>query len=257
MPDMEQKTDEYGMTSLKLLRVQSSIGGNIKFFGNVILVMKYYKEGDEEMMTVRIVCVSFQSNVTANMNNIAAAEKLSINKMTASVKHKSNTIDFGPAQGVFIEESLRGKGIGTFAMNELIKWLKSDFPEYSVNPYDFVSGEYMQDTDKKIRNQFLENFGFTIAFSDPTQNNGSIKVKKANMLKEHYNSEKINEHDIVKYVFGLITDRHKLEKDYGDLKHNYETRGEELLNGIPKSDIVKYTIICCGVAIVLLILLLI
>lgn len=257
MPDMEQKTDEYGKTMLKLLRVQSSIGGNIKFFGNVILVIKYFKENDEEMMTVRIVCVSFQSNVTANMNNIAASEKLSINKLTAYAKHKSNSVEFGPAQGVFVEESLRGKGIGTFAMNELVKWVKSEFPEYSVTPFDFVSGDYIQDTDKKIRNQFLESFGFTISFSDPTQNSGNIKIKKVNMLKEHYNNDKIQELDIVKYVFGLITDRYKLEKDYGDLKRNYETRGEELLNGIPKSDIVKYTIICCGVAIVLMIILLI
>lgn len=257
MADFEQKTDEYGTTVLKLIRIKSSIAGNIKFFGNVMLVIKKFKENDLEMMTVRIVSISSQSSVTANLNNIAASEKLSINKMTALVNHKSNSVDFGPPQGVFIEEGLRGRGIGTFAFNEIVVWLKTDFPEYSVNPFEFSLGEYGENINKQIRNDFLEHFGFTVSFSDNIQNSGSIKIKKVNMLKEHYNSEKIEEHNIEKYVFGLITDKYKLEKEYSDLKKVYETRGEEILNGVPKSDIVKYTMIGCGAAILILIALLI
>lgn len=256
MADFEQKTDEYGTTILKLIKVKSSAVGNVKFFGNVMLVIKQYSENDWEMMTVRIVSISNQSNVIANMNNIVAAEKLSINKITALANHKSNSIDFGPGQGIFIEESLRGKGIGSFAMDELIVWIKNKFPEYSVSSFEFVSGDLISETDKNIRNDFFENFGFTISYSDHTQNSGIIKIKKASMLKEHYNAEKIDEMDIEKYVLGLITDKYKIEKDYNDLKLNFDTRSNELVSGIPKSDIAKYTLLCCAIAIILLIVLL-
>lgn len=256
MADFEQKTDEYGTTILKLVRVKSSVVGNAKFYGNVMLVIKQYKENDLEMMTVRIVSISNQSNVTANMNNIVAAEKLSINKITALANHKSNSIDFGPGQGIFIEESLRGKGIGSFAMNELVIWIKSKFTEYAINPFEFILGDMISETDKKIRNDFFENFGFTISYSDHTQNGGIIKIKKAGMLKEHYNAEKIDEMNIEKYVFGLITDKYKIEKDYTDLKQTFDTRSNELVSGIPKADIAKYTLVCCVIAIFLLVILL-
>lgn len=256
MIDIDQKAEEYGTTILKLIRVKSAVGGNVKFFGNIMLVIKHYKENDTEIMAVKIASITSQSSITANLNNIAASGKLSLNKITAMVNHKTNSIDFGPSQGVLLDEFIRGKGIGTYAFNEIVLWLKKAFGEYAVNPFDFSLGEYSSETEKSIRNDFLEHFGFTIDFSDPTQTSGTAKIKKASSLKEHYNSDKIDELDIEKYVFGLIGEKYKLEKDYGELKHNYETRGTEVINGIPKSDIIKYTLGLCIAAIALLIFLL-
>ena len=84
-----------------------------------------------------------------------------------------------------------------------------------------------------------------------------MKAKKVSILKEHYNSEKVEELDIEQFVFGLINDKANLERSYNELKVEYAARGEELLAGIPKSEIVKYTAVGCVVVLVILTLLLI
>lgn len=257
MADFEQKTDEYGTTILKLIKVKELGGASIKFFGHIMLSIKHYKELDTEMMIVRIISLAGNSATRANISNVFASEKLSLNKFTATVNHRTNSVDFGPIQGGYIEESLRGRGIGSYAFNEIIGWLKSNFEDYAINPFEFLSPETATAEDLDMRNKFLENFGFTLGFTDVTQRSGTMKAKKVSVLKERYNAEKIEEMDIEQYVFGLINDKSDLEKSYSELKTEYAARGEELLAGIPKSEIIKYTMIGCGVILVIMILLLI
>lgn len=257
MADFEQKTDEYGTTILKLLRVKEIGGGSIRLYGHVMLSIKHYKESDTEMMIVRFISLAGNTIARANLNNVAASEKLSLNKFSATVNHRTNSVDFGPIQGIYVEENLRGRGIASFSLNELISWLKSNFEEYTINPFEFISPDNATQEDIEGRNKFLENFGFTLGFTDVTQRSGTMKAKKVSILKEHYNSEKVEELDIEQFVFGLINDKANLERSYNELKVEYAARGEELLAGIPKSEIVKYTAVGCVVVLIILTLLLI
>lgn len=257
MADFEQKADEYGTTILKLIKVKELGGSSIKFFGHIMLSMKHYKESDTEMMIVRIISLAGNSLARANISNVAASEKLSLNKFTATVNHRTNSVDFGPIQGGYIEESIRGRGIGSYAFNEVVSWLKANFEDYAINPFEFLSPENSTPEDIEMRNKFLENFGFTLGFTDVTQRSGTMKAKKVSVLKERYNAEKIEEMDIEQYVFGLINDKSSLEKSYTELKSEYAARGEELLAGIPKSEIIKYTIIGIVLIFVIMILLMI
>ena len=206
MADFENRTEEYGTTIFKLVRAKDIAGNNIRVFGNIIFVMKHYKEGDNEMMLVRIVPVSNNPakpilGVTGN-----ASDKLAINKVYALVNHRTNSIEFGPNQGLFIDENLRGKGLGTYALNELIVWLRDNFQEYSITPFEFVSLENTDEEDKERRNKFLENFGFTLGFTDVTQRTGTMKAKKPSLIKPYVNMDKLEELDIEKYFFNLIND---------------------------------------------------
>lgn len=243
MADFENRTEEYGTTILKLVRVKENTGSNVRFFGNIIFVMKHYKEGDNEMMSVKIVPVSSGSARPIASSAGNANDKLAINKIYALVNHRSNSIEFGPNQGFSLDDNLRGKGIGTFAMNELIVWLRNNFQEYSINPFEFITPENADEEDKERRNKFLENFGFLLGFTDVTQRNGTMKAKKPSLIKTYVNGEKLEELDIEKYFFGLINERNRLEKDLSELKVEYAARGEELLGGMPKGDLIKYTVI--------------
>ncbi len=242
MSDFEHRTEEYGTAILKLVRVKETAGLNSRLFGNIVFSIKHYKESDNEMMLVRIIPVISNSSrpikgVTGN-----ASDQLSINKVYALVNHRSNSIEFGPTQGLFLDKNLRNKGIGTFALNELVVWLRENFQEYSITPFDFVTSENVDEDERDIRNKFLENFGFNLSFTDVTQRNGTMKAKKPSLLKSYINGEKLEELDIEKFFFNLINERNKLEKDYSELKVEYAARGEELLGGMPKGDLIKYTV---------------
>ncbi len=49
--------------------------------------------------------------------------------------------------------------------------------------------------------------------------------------------------------------RNKLEKEYNELKVEYAARGEELLGGMPKGDLIKYTVIGSIAVLVIMLLL--
>lgn len=257
MSDFDQRTEEYGTAILKLVRVKEATGNNTRLFGNIVFSMKHYKENDNEMMLVRIIPVSSSSIRPIKGAAGNASDQLSINKVYALINHRSNSVEFGPSQGLFLDKNLRNKGIGTYAFNELIVWLRENFQEYSITPFDFVSSESSEDDEREIRNKFLENFGFTLGFTDVTQRNGTMKTKKPSLLKSYVNHEKLEEVDIEKFFFNLINEKNKLEKDYNELKIEYAARGEELLGGMPKGDLIKYTVIgAISVLVIMLLLIL-
>ena len=233
MSDFEQRTEEYGTAILKLVRVKETSGANSRLFGNIVFSMKHYKEGDNEMMLVRIIPVTSNSSrpirgVTGN-----ASDQLSINKIYALVNHRSNSIEFGPTQGLFLDKN------------------------YSITPFDFVTADNADEDDRDVRNKFLENFGFNLSFTDVTQRNGTMKAKKPSLIKNYINSEKLEELDIEKFFFNLINEKNKLERDYNELKVEYAARGEELLGGMPKGDLIKYTVIGSISVLVIMLLLVI
>ena len=240
MSDFEQRTEEYGTAILKLVRVKETSGANSRLFGNIVFSMKHYKEGDNEMMLVRIIPVT--SNSARPIRGVSgnASDQLSINKIYALVNHRSNSIEFGP-----------------FALNELVSWLRENFQEYSITPFDFVTADNADEDERDVRNKFLENFGFNLSFTDVTQRNGTMKAKKPSLIKNYINSDKLEELDIEKFFFNLINEKNKLEKDYNELKVEYAARGEELLGGMPKGDLIKYTVIGSISVLVIMLLLVI
>ncbi len=255
MSDIEQRTNEHGSTTLRLLRVLEPSASGMRVFGNVLLTEKRYKEEDNEMLMY--IVTPLHGNLTAliNAKQGSANDKLSINKITVAINHRMNSIDFGPAQGIFIEQSIRGKGVTTFVVNEMIRWLKKNFPDYTINPFEILDYENATEEGKDSRNKFLEKFGFSLSYTDITNKSGTMRAKKPAVLKEVYNSERIEELDIEHYVLGLINDRGKLEGDISKLKVELSTRGEEIFKGVTKSEFIKYTLIGCVLVIVLLVFL--
>ncbi len=82
-----------------------------------------------------------------------------------------------------------------------------------------------------------------------------MKAKKPSLLKSYTNNEKLEEVDIEKFFFNLLNERNKLEKEYNELKVEYAARGEELLGGMPKGDLIKYTVIGSIAVLVIMLLL--
>ncbi len=257
MADFEKRANEYGSTTLRLLRVLEPTGSGLRVFGNVLISERHYKEDENELLSYTITPLHGNLNALLNLKHATTNDKLSINKISVTVNHRMNSIDFGPMQGIFIEESIRGKGITTFLVNELIRWLKKNFPDYTINAFEIVEHENITEQVRDIRNKFLEKFGFSLNYTDITNRNGTMRAKKPALLKEVYNSERIEELDIEQYVLGLINDRGKMETDINTLKVELNSRGEEIFKGVTKSEFVKYTLIGCALVIILMVFLIV
>jgi len=257
MADFEQKTAEYGKTTLKIIRVKEVVMGLPRNFGTFMISENHLKEQDNEMLLIRIKSLTYANKqYVNNLYSLKADNKLSINKLFVSVNHRSESVEFGPIQGFHMEEVLRDKGIGSYILNEIISWLKQHFPTYTVEPFEFFATDTTLTDDKERRNKFLENFGFNLQFTDIAQKSGSIKIERVALIKEYTNYDKIEELDMELYIFGLVQEKNKFEKDYSELRTDYQMRGEELLGGIPKPEIIKYSIIAAIVIFIIFIYLL-
>ncbi len=72
---------------------------------------------------------------------------------------------------IFLDpESLRGKRVGTYLMNEIVKWARQ-WPEAKVRPIKLLAWQ-AEDENKARRNRFYEQFGIKFEYSDPNQCEG-------------------------------------------------------------------------------------
>ena len=68
-------------------------------------------------------------------------------------------------------------------------------------------------------------------------------------LKEMYTGMEL---DIEDYVFQIVSERNKNESEINNMRAEISRMGEETFNGIPKRQLVKYTLIGCGITILLI-----
>ncbi|EGK3609087.1 hypothetical protein IOT31_004320 [Escherichia coli] len=75
---------------------------------------------------------------------------------------------------------LEGYGIGSFFMNEIVKWVKQ-WPESNVKPIALTDGLATPD-NKERRNRFYEKFGLEFEYSSPERASGYSRVMLARNL---------------------------------------------------------------------------
>ena len=247
--DLEQKMLMYGDNNLRLIRVIES-SGKSRFVANILISVRHIKDGSQEMFSVLIQPLTATAAILRK-----EADRLSINKFEASVNHMDRTINLGPLNGVQIEESLRDRGIGTYALNELIVALRNCCPNYTFNPYEIT---LPAETTPEVRERlltFLSKFNIAMGFSDIEQRVGTIRAGQPQQLISHYNVEKIQEMNLEEFIFQMVGERYKNDNEITNLKTEISRMGEETFSGIPKKQLVKYTLIGCCVTLLVIFLL--
>jgi hypothetical protein len=241
----------HGDNNIRLIRVnEMGVNSKSRFLGNLIISMRHFKEGNDEIFSVRVNLVT---NIASRANTMG--EKLSINKFEAYISHSDRTIRLGPASGAQLEEALQNYGIGTYAFNWLLSELKRIVPNYGFNPFELTLPESMTISAKERLMAFFTKFGINFNFIDLEQRNGTLRANTPMQIITHYNADKIQELDLEEYLFSLIVDRHKFESEISKLKSEIERMGEESFAGIPKKQLVKYTLIGCAFTIIFIFLL--
>ena len=251
MPTFEQKTLENGNAIVKLIRIIEPTNNNIRSHARILIPVKHYKENSDEMMVIRTTPLTGLNNKS---HFTISAEKLSINKLTATINHLEKTITLGPAGGLNLEDHLRGKGIGTYMMNLLVVWLKRNFSDYTILSCECSIQENAAGNNKDRFMNFITNFGLIFKPQDNLMREGIIESIKVYSLKEHKNTDKVEEVDVERFIFETVRDKTIIESKYNELKEEFDSRGKELLAGVPKTDIIKYTVIGCAAVIIIFVL---
>jgi hypothetical protein len=251
--EFEQKLISHGDNVLRFIRVGDvGSGSRSRFLGNILVSCRHYQEGIEEMYAVKVLPIA---NLASRATQ--AGEKLSLNKFEALINHSEHSIRLGPATGIQLEDMLQNSGIGTYALNWLMTELKKTVPNYSFNPFELTLSESMSTSAKELMVSFLNKFGISFNFVDIEQKAGTMRANTPAQIITHYNPDKIQELDLEEYLYQLITERQKNETELNNMKAEIERMGEESFGGIPKKQLVKYTLISCGVTIVIIFLLII
>jgi hypothetical protein len=250
--ELEQKMLSHGDNNIRLVRVNEMGGSKSRFLGNLIISLRHFREGNDEIFSVRVNLVA---NIASRSNTMG--EKLSINKFEAYINHSDRTIRLGPPSGAQLEEGLQNLGIGTYAFNWLLSELKRIVPHYGFNPFEITLSETMTISSKERLVSFLTKFGINFNFVDIEQRNGTLRANTPTQIINHYNADKILELDLEEYLFSLIVERHKSETEITKMKSEIERMGEESFAGIPKKQLVKYTLIACAFTIIFILALIV
>lgn len=243
---------QQGEIKLSIIRVTDSGNSKNSHFGTVLLTIKHQSGKERDLIQIKITPVT-QTAVNAAI----MGDKLSINKIEATVDHKEKLIRLGPDSGIQLEENLQGRGIGAYAFNELFAILKKTAPTYTLTTYEVVVGDDYPQSKKEMLVGFLDKFNIYFSFSEADQRLGVLRPIPISQIANYYNASKVQELDIEKYFFQMIGERTKAESEINLLKNEVSRIGDESFAGIPKSQLVKYTLVSCALAVLIVLLLII
>lgn len=131
---------------------------------------------------------------------------------------------------IFMPTPIQGLGIGSIAMNFIINAISlSNIPkEIRVKKLKLSAHDAFDNENKKRRNQFYRNFGFTLQFSDDTERSGFAYVNSICELKQHKSSQTYDTASLCKYlgqqqnkIDSLSTENFYLKQQVESLTKNY------------------------------------
>jgi hypothetical protein len=125
----------------------------------------------------------------------------------------------GAGAGLFVSpDSIKGMQIGTYLMNQVVKWAKQ-WPEADVFPIELLRNQALLDKgkNKTRRNDFYEQFKIEFDYDDMTKESGISKPMKAGQLDESRKwEENITEENLAEHLSGLHQQIDTLTNDLND-----------------------------------------
>ncbi|GAB7140472.1 hypothetical protein RsTz2092_04210 [Deferribacterales bacterium RsTz2092] len=233
----------YANTILKVIKVFDGVSRD-KLLGSVLIVIKTLHDGNTESVSV----------MASSLANVAAtdyvASKLTLNRIEAVINHAESNITFGPSHGIHMETRMQNKGVGTFIFNELVTYLQRHAANYNVNTFEFSGDDDFSNEQQERTIAFLNKFNVHMKFNDGEQHVGFARSQPPQQMESYINPAKVQEIDIEKYIFELVSERNSYESELKQLRDDLSRKTDETFAGIPKSELIKYTLIACGVSVI-------
>jgi hypothetical protein len=129
-------------------------------------------------------------------------------------------------------------------------------PSYNFMPYEVTLQENVTDDKRALLETFLSKFNIPITFSDPERRLGMVRASTPQHIIHHYNQDKIQEVDVEEFLVNLMSEKSKNESEISSMKSEISKLNDETMGGLSKEQLVKYTLIVCGVTLALVFFLL-
>ncbi|MET1070751.1 MAG: hypothetical protein ABWY28_22335 [Pseudomonas prosekii] len=160
------------------------------------------------------------------------------NLLDVWVDHQTRRVHFGPDSGLQIEPLNRG--IGRYLAAQGISWAKKRWPGYTVDGTDLNNKDALNEDTRLRRDHFLRAHGFAVAYADAQHLKGSVKEVKVGDLLADWNSEKLQQVEILEAAQMLQQAEHNLAEQEVKLKKH-----EEKVSKYKREDAgLRFTITC-------------
>jgi hypothetical protein len=204
------------MNSTKLIRVKQRVGGNDRIFAYVMLNVRTTKHNYSETITVDVTPI-VKDELIAGVPENDSIKKSDItddknNRFSATADVNSETITIAAGPRMHISSNIRNRGIGSFALNEIIKWMIVKYPNYMVQPIDISSSVTPDKEDLTRATAFFSNFGFRFKPSASSEIEGVMETALCMNLRQYTNRNKVDEIDIPKFIRELLRERYAIEE---------------------------------------------
>nr|WP_298411700.1 hypothetical protein [uncultured Halomonas sp.] len=127
---------------------------------------------------------------------------------------------------------LAGRGLGTFFMNEIVRWVQQ-WPEAHVMPVKLLASDAQRD-NKRRRNRFYENFGLAFEYEDERRVAGQSAPMLSRELtplteeKQQALGNKLEVCSLNRYLSEHAQEKEALELERRGLKGQLDTSSHDL-----------------------------
>lgn len=119
----------------------------------------------------------------------------------------TSTATLGPKGYIMLQPDMRGRGVGTYTLAQLVNWVKaSGFEHIRVNSGTLSEVDAKED-NRERRNSFYRNAGFDLSFTSPDCATGSFSARNIGQLKSDWRRTKVAEathNDLAKALVALL-----------------------------------------------------
>lgn len=248
--ELERKAEMSPYSVVRLVKAKHTLNTGItdQTFAYVIIAIYSEKVDYYETYVARITPLI---NAKA-LSKINSEEDLDVTRLTANitdknytisltVNHKNRTILLNPSVSLYLPQRLRHKGLGSYAMSQLINFVHSRVKGYHYTQVDLNLP--LKESNTETSNayaRFFEHFGFMVNYEK--SNDATISIREMDMLeiRPNYNAKKIEELDFIEYLVNTITNFKRLEQEMRVFKDNM---GQDVLSPesiISSREIVKW-----------------
>lgn len=204
------------MNTLKLIRVKQKLAAGERIFAYAMVHIRTKRQAYSETITVDVTPIVKDELISSNSteeNSKSPTLEEKTNRFSATADANSETITIAAGNRMVIGRNIRDKGIGTFALNEIVRWMIVKYPNYMIDIIDISQHVTPDKDDRKRAVHFLSNFGFD--FKESTKSGAFEGVMEAALsmnLREYINRSKVDEIDIGKFIKELLKERYRIEE---------------------------------------------
>lgn len=135
-------------------------------------------------------------------------------------------IKFGKHGSFQIPHELRGRGLGSYILSDLVQWVKQYHPTLSIQPLHVKGFDDKQPTDWQRRESLYEGVGFRLEISKSERRSGVAIAEDSSVLHENRNPNKVESINLQEFR-EILEENSKLHKHKSNLEQALSSSQQE------------------------------